>query len=108
MIRPRVQEEDLLLILDQVHDEAQCEANGQWLSNGSPAEGVLRIIYACQRVRRSTRRSLAGVRAYETAKARGNLPPVLTRVRGLSLDGDGSLLHDESGRPLYSFERRRA
>lgn len=105
MIRPRVREEDLLLVLDQVAGEAQAEANGQWFGD-APSEGVLRVLYACKRIRGSVKRSVAGVRAYETAKERGNLPPVLTRVQGYTLDDEGRVQPNDDGKPVYVFQRR--
>lgn len=105
MIRPRVQEGDLDLVLSSVLGDAQHEANGQW-GDGGPSQEVLRVIHACRRIRVSMRRSVAGVRGYEMAKARGNLPPVLTRIVGYSMGEDGRVRPGDDGRPVYAFVRR--
>lgn len=105
MIRPRVREEDLELLLEQVSDGARRAANDAW-GKGGPDATVVGVLWACRRIRKSLQRSVAGVRAYESARANGNLPPVLTRVQGYCLGPQGEIIVGDEGKAIYVFQRR--
>jgi hypothetical protein len=103
----KVRDDDLELLLSHVGGEATSEANDAWCGNDGPDARLVAVLWACKRVRKSLKLSVAGKRAYATAKARGNLPPVLTRVSGMSLM-DGRVVDGDHGQTIYIFERRAA